>query len=59
MPAEVAEVLTCPDCPETFARRKAALAPESWRGVRQRLWKHRRKAHPAEAGEYLERGRDA
>ena len=50
------EVLTCPDCPETFAPRRAALAPESWRGVRQRVVKHRRKRHGYPGAEQLRAG---
>lgn len=39
------DALQCPECPVTFPRRKGYRLPESWRGVRQRLTKHRRKAH--------------
>ena len=39
------EVLTCPDCAYEIPRRKGDLASESWRGVRQRMFKHRRKSH--------------
>ena len=41
----VEERLMCPECDWFTPRRSGAMAPESWRGVRQRLFKHQRKAH--------------
>ena len=40
------EVLACRDCEHEVPRRKGDLASESWRGVRQRMFKHRRRMHP-------------
>ena len=37
--------LSCPDCDHEVPRRESGMRPESWRGVRQRLVKHRRKEH--------------
>ncbi len=40
-----ASFLECPDCDHHALRREGGMRPESWRGVRQRLVKHRRKEH--------------
>ena len=55
----MAETLACPECDEVFPRRRGAVAPESWRGVRQRVVKHCRKKHNYPSPEVLRAVADA